>query len=310
MKFRWIPRALAYGLTLSLAVYTAVQMILSSARPAQLPLRRAPVTPGLHQRFGWRSFLAERDRSGEQEWMDLPGQDPRLLRSMFADLERVNRWLGGTWLTGRALGAISRDVASSRPITILDVASGSGDIPRVMARWAQQHQRNVRIIATDINPDVLRLTRSGDDDGAIHLLTADARQLPFADDAVDVVACSFFLHHLDPSEVVIALREMRRVSRGTVLINDMVRGWPSFAGAWLFSRIFTRNPISRHDAPLSARRSYSRAELIEFAAQAGLEPSRAFGFAGYRVALVTKVPDATHQPSRHAAHSIAAPVSA
>ncbi|HYI15408.1 MAG TPA: methyltransferase domain-containing protein, partial [Thermomicrobiales bacterium] len=111
--------------------------------------------------------------------------------------------------------------------------------------------------------------------------------LPFADDAVDVAACSFFLHHLDPPDVVAALREMRRVSRGTVLINDMVRGWPSFAGAWLFSRIFTRNPISRHDAPLSARRSYTRAELQMMAAAAGLEITATYGFAGYRVVMVT-----------------------
>ena len=49
----------------------------------------------------------------------------------------------------------------------------------------------------------------------------------------------------------------------------------------------TRNRISRHDAPLSARRSYTRAELIELAARAGLEPLAFYGFFGYRMMMVT-----------------------
>ncbi len=219
--------------------------------------------------------------------MDLPGQDLNLLATMFVDLQRVNRWLGGTWITTRGLDRVFRDYPAGEAVTILDVASGSGDIPRAISSWAGRRERPVSIVATDINPVVLGLAHQNESMDDLHLVAADAMRLPFADDAVDVAASSFFLHHLDPPDVVAALREMRRVSRGTVLINDMVRGWPSFAGAWLFSRIFTRNPISRHDAPLSARRSYTRAELREMAAAAGLEPTATYGFAGYRVVMVT-----------------------
>ena len=234
---------------------------------------------------GW-TFLAQRDTSGEQEWMDLPGQDPVLLADMFNDLRRVNRWLGGGWTTSRGLANVFRHHPAGEQMTILDVASGSVDIPRIMTRWARRNYRTVSIIATDINPDVLKLARDTGSDEAVRLVTADALHLPFADNAVDVVACSFFLHHLDRPDVIEALREMRRVSRGRVLINDMVRSWPSFLGAWLFSRIFSRNPISRHDAPLSARRSYTREELVSLAASAGLEPVASYGFFGYRVMLV------------------------
>ena len=235
---------------------------------------------------GW-TFLAQRDTSGEQEWMDLPGQDPVLLADMFSDLRRVNRWLGGGWTTSRGLASVFRHHPAGEQMTILDVASGSVDIPRIMTRWARRNHRSVSIIATDINAEVLKIARDTGSAEAVRLVTADALHLPFADDAVDVVACSFFLHHLDRPDVIDALREMRRVSRGRVLINDMVRSWPSFLGAWLFSRIFSRNPISRHDAPLSARRSYTRDEIIEMAGIAGLTLDAAYGFFGYRVMLVT-----------------------
>lgn len=263
-------------------------------RPEQLAQPSDPTVPTAitfdtlrRQIVGGWTFLAHRDASGEQEWMDLPDQDPGQLSGMFTDLRRVNRWLGGGWITSRGLDRIFSQHDSGAPVTILDVASGSVDIPKVMSRWAKRRGRPVSIIATDINPTVLTLARDSGIPENMHLVAAEALHLPFPDNAVDVAACSFFLHHLDPPEVVAALREMRRVSRGSVLINDMVRSWPSFAGAWLFSRVFTRNPISRHDAPLSARRSYSRAELVELAAAAGLEPVATFGFWGYRVALVT-----------------------
>lgn len=263
------------------------------------------LTTGISRFRPWRpilsagSFLAHRDRSGEQEWMDLPNRNPRELAEMFKDLRRVNRWLGGRRMTVRGLEQLIRDRNPSEHIMILDVASGSVDIPRVMSQWASR--RNVSIVATDINSQVLNMAQDAASPDPVQLVAADALGLPFANDTFDVAACSFFLHHLDPDDVVTALREMRRVSREGVLINDMLRGWTSYVGAWAFSRAFTRNRISRHDAPLSARRSYTRAELIELAARAGLEPLAFYGFFGYRMMMVTAArrvtPETTRQKS-------------
>lgn len=244
-----------------------------------------------------RGMLAQRDTSGEQEWMDLPGHDPAMLATMFKDLRRVNRWLGGSWLTHRGLDRLLGTQPAQQRTTILDVASGSADIPRVMLRWAARRQRTISIVASDMRHDVLQMTREQDTPGLLHLTAADALSLPFADKSFDIACCSLFLHHLDPDDVIAALREMRRVSRQGVLINDLVRGPISYLGAIAASHIFTRNPISRHDAPLSARRSYTRAELIDLAAEAGLRPRASMGFFGYRVAIVAgeRVPAVTFQ---------------
>lgn len=246
------------------------------------------------------AFLAERDASGAQEWMDLPGRDPDELAEMFVDLRRVNRWLGGAWMTSRAFNHLFGDRDPREHITVLDVASGSIDIPRAMSRWAQHRRRNISIVATDINPEVLQLAKNHNLPDSVQLVAADALQLPFADNAFDVAACSFFLHHLNPDGAVTALLEMRRVSRDGVLINDMVRSRISYLGAWSFSRLFTRNRISRHDAPLSARRSYTRTELVEMAARAGLEPILWYGFFGYRVVIIAKDMRVADSASTHA----------
>ncbi len=242
--------------------------------------------------------LSRRDESREQEWMDLPGGDPHELADMFKDLRRVNHWLGGWDMTARGLTHLLGDHKPGSHLTILDVASGSADIPQRVSQHAQRQGQRISSFAIDNNPEVLKLAQQLGGSDTVQLVAADALHLPFVDDAYDVAACSFFLHHLEPEDVVVALREMRRVSRHGVVINDLVRSWRSYLGALLFARIFTRNRISRHDAPLSARRAYTRAELVELAARAGLEPVAADSFFGYRLTLaVTAADSQKNQPA-------------
>ena len=124
----------------------------------------------------------------------------------------------------------------------------------------------------------------GDRDG-LRFIVGDGRRLPFADGSVDVAACSLVIHHLPPDEAVAMLREMRRVARRGVIVNDLIRTWLGLLGAWAVSRALTRNPLTRHDAPLSVRRAYTRAELVELARRAGLGPVVVAGWLGYRVSL-------------------------
>ena len=82
--------------------------------------------------------------------------------------------------------------------------------------------------------------------------------------------CNLTLHHLAPPEAVRLLRELRRVARAP-LITDLYRSAASFAGTWLFTRVVSRNRLTRHDGPLSALRSYTTQEAYELAVAAGWE---------------------------------------
>jgi ubiquinone/menaquinone biosynthesis C-methylase UbiE len=220
----------------------------------------------------------------QEELMDRPGHDPTVLADNLADLRLVNRWLGGTKLTvdalERLLGAGSRD----ERLRILDVGTGGADIAAVVAGWARSRSRRAMIVATDLSHEILAITPRRRL-GGLHLAVCDGLRLPFADGAFDVSICSLMLHHLRPAAAVAALKEMRRVARVGVVVNDIVRWWPGVWGAWLMARLFSGNPLTLHDGPLSVRRSYTPAELRALAARAGLRGVQMRGFAGYRVAL-------------------------
>jgi hypothetical protein len=118
---------------------------------------------------------------------------------------------------------------------------------------------------------------------------ADARCLPFGDLSFDVVMCSLALHHQVPDDALAMLREMRRVARRGVVVNDIVRCWRGYWGAWLLSRTLSRNPLTRHDGPLSVRRAYTRPEMLALAAEAGLGAvTFDEGLLGYRVAMTAR----------------------
>jgi ubiquinone/menaquinone biosynthesis C-methylase UbiE len=216
--------------------------------------------------------------------MDLPGQDPALVAECLDDLHRLNRFTGGVFLTVRALGRLTRDLTPGAGLRIVDVATGGGDFPRAMAAWARRRGLRARILATDLSPEILGLA-ARDAPPGVEFATADARRLPFADGSFDVATCSLFLHHLEPDDAVATLGEMRRVARRGVIVNDLVRSWAGYMGALMLPRAMSKNPLFRHDAPLSIRRAYTRGEMATLADRAGLGPVRFRGFPGYRVTM-------------------------
>ncbi len=223
-------------------------------------------------------------RAHEEEWMDLPDQDLALVEGCLDDLRRLNRWSGGVLLTISALGRLTSDFAPGADLEIVDLATGGADFPRAMAAWAARRGLRARILATDLNPQILDLAARGAPPG-IEFAVADARRLPFDDGAFDVATCSLLLHHLEPEDAAATLKEMRRVAWRGVIVNDLVRSWVGYLGGLVVPRMMSRNPLFRHDAPLSVRRAYTKDELAALADQAGLGPVRFRGLPGYRVTM-------------------------
>jgi ubiquinone/menaquinone biosynthesis C-methylase UbiE len=210
-------------------------------------------------------------RSERLELMDEPIEDTAELAENFRDIERVNSLLGGTAIILRHLPSLLPPASVSQPVTMLDLATGSADIPVAVVRWARRRSLELRVIASDNSPDILGLARAtcaGFPEISVQQLDARAVELP--DNHVDIVLCSLALHHFDPDAAVQVLREMHRLGRSGFILNDLKRGRLGFAAAWLASRVTTRNRLTRNDAPLSVRRAYTPAELAALLDRAGV----------------------------------------
>src|SRR4051794_15956901 len=228
--------------------------------------------------------------TGVAELLDGELLDPDALVGNLRDLARINRLTGGTRLSQRALASLddSTDVAF-----VLDVGTGGADIPVALLAAARRAGRPLSITATDSRTEVLAAARVArpalERIPDLTLSVADGRGLPFRDGSFDVAHASLVLHHLEPDDAIAFLCELRRVARVGVVVNDLVRGRLAWLGGWLLVHAIATSRFTRHDGPLSVRRAYSRAELDELVAAAGLQPvATLVGFAGHRVAIAAR----------------------
>jgi SAM-dependent methyltransferase len=226
--------------------------------------------------------------AGATELLDGPLDDPSVLRGNLRDLARINRWLGGTAATRRAIGRLldGRTV----PHTLLDVGTGGADIPLALLGAARREGRILRVTAIESRDEVIAAARALDPRVALtpglELARTDGRSLPWPDRSFDVVHASLLVHHLEPPDALAFLREAARVARIGVVVNDLVRARHHWLGARLLVAVGTRNRYTRNDAPLSVQRAYTRVELRALLAGAALRPvAEVTAFAGHRVAI-------------------------
>jgi ubiquinone/menaquinone biosynthesis C-methylase UbiE len=230
---------------------------------------------------------ALRQRSEEAEWLDGPVDDPAQLAHSFREVWGVNRYLGGLavlrrhlapWLGVGVPGTAGHDTGpgtgtgpGTRPMTLVDVAGGTGDVAVALTRWAAGRGVSLAVTVVDIHPQVVAIARERAAFSPLaRVLQGDARRLPFEDGAFDLAICNLALHHFDPPEARAVLREMDRVSRLGWIAADLERHPLAHASARVMARTVWRNPITRHDGPASVRRSYRADEAADLVQTAGL----------------------------------------
>ncbi len=202
------------------------------------------------------------------ELLDDASHDVRVLEQSLGHVAQVNRFLGGH---SAALSAIKDLLVAGRTLRVLDIGTGSADIPREIVLAARRAHAGLHITATDLHPQMREIAASACAQyPEIDIDSADAFSLPYADASFDVALLSLTLHHFEDDEPVRALREAGRVAR-LVVVNELERGWMNYIGAHLLgATLWRRNVLTRHDGPLSVLRAFKGSEIIAIARAAGL----------------------------------------
>lgn len=232
------------------------------------------------------------------ELLDGRLDDPPALAANLRDLRRVNRWLGGVALSAAGIDALA---AHHAELTLLDVGTGGADIPIALIERAKRRGRSLTVVAIDSRRELLAAALQArpavaTTDG-LELQLGDGSSLPYPDGSFDVAHASLVTHHCSPETAVTLLREMARVARLGVVINDLDRSRLGWVGAWLLAHLLTANRYTRHDAPLSVRRAYRPEEMTGLLRAAGLVPVRTVrGGFGQRYAIAA-IPAGTARPT-------------
>ena len=231
-------------------------------------------------------------RKNDPELMDEPGLPEAEVADAYRVLRRVNRQLGNLralrWEVRRAL---QEDLARGGPaaLSILDVGSGSGDLPAAMHRALETWDIRPTILALDRDPTALRLAASL----PVAAVGGDALRLPFADRSIDVVTAVKFAHHFEGDALAGLLSEMARVAARRVIVLDIRRHRLAYWGFIAWSRAFTRNRLVRFDGPLSVLRGFTSRELVDLASPIVAFRWEVRHYPGFQLALVGRRFDMT-----------------
>ncbi|HXG34745.1 MAG TPA: methyltransferase domain-containing protein [Bryobacteraceae bacterium] len=225
-------------------------------------------------------------RAARQEILDQAVLDEAELEGSLRDLERLNRWFGGTAAVLEELERL-QEKAGDAPLRILDAGTGGADIPRAIVRWAARCGFRVEIVACERHPQIARAARvrcCGFPE--IQIVEQNLLAARWPAGYFDYVLCSLTLHHLDDREAVALLQRLAEAARKAVIVSDLERSPVALAGVWVATRLLSRNRMTRHDGPLSVRRAFRPEELVELGLRAGLRVSRCYRRPFFRLVAV------------------------
>ena len=222
------------------------------------------------------SPVSLRERILVPERMDAPDLPEREHNLALRGLARLNRLSGADFMLWRFLAPKLATVPKGGVLRILDVATGSGDLPIQLSQRARHRFPNITIqwAACDVSEHALETaTQRAHATGLklqTHRLDVTADPLP----ENDVTICSLFLHHLESSQVVGLLARMATSATTGIVISDLRRTRTGLLLAHLAGRCFSRSPIVHFDAPASVRGAFTHLELADLAHHAGLQGSQ------------------------------------
>jgi 2-polyprenyl-3-methyl-5-hydroxy-6-metoxy-1,4-benzoquinol methylase len=164
---------------------------------------------------------------------------------------------------------LSRWIKPGARLRIVDLATGSGDIPRLVASYGRQMGAELRIDALDQQSSTLEIARKlSVQHPEINLTQGNILEWN-TPEPYDLVLCNLVLHHFSEDDAVRALQHCRKLSRRFVLISDLRRSLFLAAGVYLLTELIFREPMTKYDARLSAARAFSFAEMNQLAQRAG-----------------------------------------
>jgi ubiquinone/menaquinone biosynthesis C-methylase UbiE len=217
-------------------------------------------------------------RSYQKELMDeltLEGED---LRRNLEELAFINTYLGGYDVLTDAIDFLHKRKKidpAAQMLTLLDVGSGGGDTLRFLAKYFRRRKWQGNFIGVDANPFMVNYSRARSAVfPEISFDVCDITKPEFRKLQADLAICSLFCHHFEDDALIELFKNLKKISQKAFIINDLERNPLAFYAIKSLTHFFSKSYLVKHDAPLSVRRAFKRAELVQLLEKAGIKKYR------------------------------------
>ncbi|WP_276392240.1 methyltransferase domain-containing protein [Eudoraea chungangensis] len=201
-------------------------------------------------------------RSAIPEIMDTQKVDIKLLENVFLDINKANDLLGGAVITINAVNSLVQEYPK-KEYTIIDMGCGDGTMLRKLALISRKHQAKFSFIGIDLNQMAIDLAREKSKDFTeIQFVCQDILMLKPDQFTCDILLCTLTMHHFENQEIKTFMAHFIQLSQIGVIVNDLQRSALACYLFRLFSGIFIKTKIAKHDGLVSIKRGFKKKDLI------------------------------------------------
>lgn len=211
-----------------------------------------------------------KSRSQEAELMDDLSSHGPVIEQTLRELETINKWLGGNYVT---INAVQRLVDSTNKESwkIVDIGCGGGDMLKLIARWARKKQLSVELTGVDANPNVIAFAEKNSKDfPEINYKCIDIFSKEFGELKADIITATLFTHHFTDPQLEDLLRTLSTQATTGIAINDLHRHWFAYHSINLLTTLLSKSPMVKNDAGVSVLRAFKKNEWIQILKRSGL----------------------------------------
>lgn len=222
-----------------------------------------------------------------------------LLDEWHGSVPELQATLNELWLINQVFGNLGSLIHhlniglanKTRAIRIADLGTGSGKLALYLRNWANRKQLELELYPVDFSRRVLSLAQGNiKTTDEIHLIEADASNLPFAPQSIDFYISSLFMHHFSPETLVELLGNAYEHAARGIIMADIVRGVLPFIGFHLIRPIFARQFLTWRDGLTSIQRAYIPEELKAICQAANIKNATIYSHFPWRMTLVAYKP--------------------
>lgn len=211
-------------------------------------------------------------RSAQLEIMDdLECQGDVVDQSLY-ELDVINQLLGGNAVALKGIDQLLKNSAGSGVIAVADLGCGSGNMLRLIENYATRKKKRVKLTGIDANPNVVRYAQThAAPDSAIEFKVLNIFSEEFCQLNADVFVATLFLHHFDDGKLIQLFQQLKRQAALGIVVNDIHRHPLAYYSFKLISTLFSKSAMVKFDGPVSVLRAFSKGELENILAQAGIQ---------------------------------------
>jgi 2-polyprenyl-3-methyl-5-hydroxy-6-metoxy-1,4-benzoquinol methylase len=212
-------------------------------------------------------------RNLQAELMDDPDIDPDVHRAALRGLSRVNSISDAATPIAREIREQLLEIGGEPPtrLSVLDVATGSGDLPVKLAAQLGSEQLDLEMHACDISPTALDATADRSRGSGVPITTHAIDVLADPIPEADVITCALFMHHLTEEDAIKVLASMARSARKLLVVSDLCRTRAGLVMAAVATQLFTRSRVVHVDAVRSVQGAFTIPEMRALAGRAELD---------------------------------------